>query len=412
MIIGKNGWFSVALILWVCGAGITAADNKIVGPLVGQVTDQSVEFWMYAPKDAKVVVQISGGKTEGQVALRAVKNPAADLDGVPHKAMLPLLTPDTVYQYTVSVNGQQEKAWAGSFKTAPVAGSSGKFRFALTSCMKIGQPQGSWKVLLDQKPDFHLTVGDTHYADTTDPAVQWKHHLRYRGVPEFAEVIRQLPTYAIWDDHDYGPNDSDGTEEGKENSLQGWNQFWANPAAGTDEIPGAFYKFQRGDVDFFVIDGRYHRSPPKAADDDKKRMLGDAQFAWLLAGLKESKAKFKVIASGSTLNHSKVDGWRIYTFSRHRLFDSIKQHGISGVIYCSGDIHNSKILVNKESDRVGYPLVEVISSGIANSKKLCFVTLDFDTTQEDPVFKARIVQKDGSVSEERSWKLSELGVKK
>ena len=34
---------------------------------------------------------------------------------------------------------------------------------------------------------------------------------------------------------------------------------------------------------------------------------------------------FKVIASGSTLFQSKGDGWRVFTFSRHRLMDSIKE---------------------------------------------------------------------------------------
>ena len=35
--------------------------------------------------------------------------------------------------------------------------------------MRIGKPQGSWNLLLAEKSDFHLTVGYTHYADTTDP---------------------------------------------------------------------------------------------------------------------------------------------------------------------------------------------------------------------------------------------------
>ena len=408
MMTGKNGLAGALLLFCTIGAGALTAEDKIVGPLVGQVTDQSADIWMYAPEGMEVAVKFSGGDADVSVLLTEEKQPAADLGGVPYTGTLPSLMPETVYQYRVSVNGKQNEAWSGSFKTAPVTGSSGKFRLVLTSCMKIGMPLGSWKVLLDQKPDFHLTVGDTHYADTTRPAVQWQHHLRYRSVPEFAEVIRQVPTYAMWDDHDYGPNNSDGTAAGKENSLKGWNQFWANPAAGTANTPGAFYQFKRGDVDFFVVDSRYHRSPDKAPDNKKKRMLGDAQFAWLLAGLKASKAKFKVIASGSTLQHSKDDGWSIYTFSRHRLLDSLKEHNISGVIYCSGDIHKSIIAVNNESDRVGYPLVEVISSGIANSKKLSFATIDFDTTQSDPIVMVRVVQKDGAVSDERTWKLSEL----
>ncbi len=277
--------------------------------------------------------------------------------------------------------------------------------------MKIGQPQASWYLLLAQQPDIHLTVGDTHYADTTDHTVQWKHHVTYRRQKEFATVLRNVPTYAIWDDHDYGPNNSDGTAEGKERSLAGWKQAWANPALGTPDTPGAFFKFSHGDVDFFMVDSRYHRSPDKVPDDDEKRMLGDAQFSWLLDGLRRSKARFKVIVSGSTLNHSKVDGWRIYTFSRHRLFDALKKHRISGVMYMSGDIHNSLVWEHHESDRVGYPLVEVISSGVANSKTLSFATIDFDTTRQDPTARVRIVYGDGTIRADKTWKLSQLSPK-
>lgn len=49
-----------------------------------------------------------------------------------------------------------------------------------------------------------------------------------------------------------------------------------------------------GDVDFFVVDGRNHRSPDRAPDNEHKRMLGDAQCAWLLDELKRSRASFKI----------------------------------------------------------------------------------------------------------------------
>ena len=42
------------------------------------------------------------------------------------------------------------------------------------------ETQGSWNILLEEQPDLHLTVGDTHYADTTNPTVQLEHHLTYR----------------------------------------------------------------------------------------------------------------------------------------------------------------------------------------------------------------------------------------
>ena len=97
----------------------------------------------------------------------------------------------------------------------------------------------------------------------------------------------------MWDDHDYGPNDSDGTAAGKENSLVAFKELFANPGAGTSDTPGAFYRFSWGDVDFFMLDGRYHRSPDKAPNDDNKRMLGDAQFKWLADELRQVEGQIQ-----------------------------------------------------------------------------------------------------------------------
>ena len=84
---------------------------------------------------------------------------------------------------------------------------------------------------------------------------------------------------------------------------------------------------------------------------------------------------------------SKNDRWRIYTFARHRLFDAIGENNISGVLYMSGDVNRSRVWTHPESDRVGYPLIEVISSGVANSKTLSYATVDFDTTSADPTVR-------------------------
>ena len=386
---------------------------EIAGPITGDVRANQVTLWMYAPAKSKCTfsyrAESSSKKDSKTGKLTALSNQAAKVPGQIFKSTMNGLSPDTRYQYQVSIDGQADPKWKGSFKTAPVEGSPTAFRLAITSCMKIGRPQGSWNILLEEQPDLHLTVGDTHYADTTDPTVQLEHHLTYRREKEFAKVLQQVPTYAIWDDHDYGPNNSDGTAEGKEFSLAGWKQAWPNPPSGTSDTPGAFFKFSRGDVDFFVVDGRYHRSPNELADDDKKRMLGDAQFAWLLEGLKNSKAKFKIIASGSVLHHSKVDGWRIFSFSRHRLFDAIKKHNISGVMYIGGDMHQSLVWEHHESDRVGYPMIEIMSSGITNGKNLSFATIDFDTTVDDPTARVRIVYGRGEkINTDKTWKLSQL----
>ena len=386
---------------------------EIAGPLSGDVRANQVNLWMYAPIKSKCTFSYraeGSSKADAKTGeLTALSNQAAKVPGQILKSTVVGLSPNTAYQYQVTIDGKADPSWKGSFKTAPVEGTSTAFRMAITSCMHIKRAQRSWNLLLEEQPDLHLTVGDTHYADTTDPTIQLQHHLAYRRKKEFANVLRQVPTYAIWDDHDYGPNNSDGTAEGKEFSLAGWKQAWPNPASGTPDTPGAFFKFSRGDVEFFVVDGRYHRSPNELPDNDEKRMLGDAQFEWLLSGLKNSKAKFKIIASGSVLHHSKVDGWRIFTFSRHRLFDAIKKHKISGVMYIGGDMHQSLVWQHHESDRVGYPMIEIMSSGITNGKDLSFATIDFDTTVDDPTARVRIIYGKGKkVHTDKTWKLSQL----
>jgi alkaline phosphatase D len=386
---------------------------EIAGPISGDVRAKQVTLWMYAPVKSKCSVSYhaegASGTDKKTGELKPISDQAAKGMGQIFKSTVVGLLSNTDYHYQVSVDGKSAPDWEGSFKTAPVEGKSTAFRIAITSCMKIGRPQGSWNLLLAEQPDFHLTVGDTHYADTTNPTIQLQHHVAYRRVKEFANVLRQVPTYAIWDDHDYGPNNSDGTAKGKEFSLAGWKQAWPNPPSGTVDTPGAFFKFSRGDVDFFVVDGRYYRDPNELPDDDKKRKLGDAQFEWLLNGLKNSTAKFKIIASGSVLHHSKVDGWRIFTFSRHRLFDAIKKHKISGVMYIGGDMHQSLVWQHHESDRVGYPMIEIMSSGITNGKDLSFATIDFDTTVDDPTARVRIIYGKGKkVHTDKTWKLSQL----
>jgi alkaline phosphatase D len=406
----------VVVIFSSCSSVLLAqADGPgMVGPLVGHTTDTSATLWMYAPNNAKVEVAYRETAVkihERRSPFTPVADPASQGASRPFKVTLTKLRNNHSYDYRIFVNGKllQENNW--TFKTAPVANKPAKFKIGLTSCMRIGKPLTSWKIFEKAAPDLHLTVGDTHYADSTNPKKQWQHHVQYRKVPQFASVIRRFPTYSIWDDHDYGPNNSDGTAKGKENSLKGWNQFWANPKSGTSTTPGAFYTFHWGDVQVFMVDSRYHRSPDKAPDDKNKRMIGDAQFKWLIDGLTKSKAKFKVIASGSTLNHSGNDGWRIYTHARHRFFDAIKKHRIGGVVYMAGDIHRSLVWEHHESKRVGYPLVEVISSGIANSKTLSFATVEFDTTKPDPTMQVRITQGDGKTSTDKTWKLSDLQVK-
>ncbi len=382
---------------------------ELIGPMVGAVTPNTAELWMYTGKttELELLYFSEGDSGRSRGSIRVV--PSAE-DHLVARAVLTDLRPATTYYYTIRVEGRTDARWRGRFRTAPPENRPGRIRVAVSSCMDAEKYpiQSSWYLMLGEMPAFHLLLGDNVYADTTDREVLWRKHIRQRLVEEFAAVIRNVPTYAIWDDHDYGRNDSDGTEPGKAESLRAFREVFANPAYGTEDLPGAFFKFGWADVDFFVLDTRYYRSPNKAPDDENKTMLGEGQFQWLVEGLKASRARFKVVATGSTLKQSAKDGWRLYSFERKRLYRSIMENGVEGVFFLSGDIHRCLIDVHGRDETGGYPIYEVISSGIANSEARGFVTLDFDTRKEDPTVEVRIINGNATASTSRTIRLSEL----
>jgi alkaline phosphatase D len=192
--------------------------------------------------------------------------------------------------------------------------------------------------------DVLLLLGDNHYADTTDRAGQVAAYLEHRAVPGFADVAARVPVYGIWDDHDFGPDNSDGTEPGKADVLAVFKDFWANPAYGRPGRRGGegiYFRFRRGGIDFFMLDVRYHRSPNGAADvGGNKTMLGPVQLAWLKAGLKASTAAVKVLASGSEWQpHGHADTWMSFPRERDEVLDFVADEDIAGVLLLSGDRH-------------------------------------------------------------------------
>ena len=207
------------------------------GPLVGHATPSTVSLWMFADMASKVSVRyvpVDGKAPEKQAEFTASTMPAKRVSGQPFKITLTDLKPQTDYRYRIAIDGNFKPLLHGIFRTAPMQGKEVKFRVGVTSCMRIGKPQESWKLFLKENPTFHLTLGDTHYANSTDPNKQWVHHLRYRSELNFSKVIAAMPTYAMWDDHDYSSNNSDGTARGKERSLESWKAVWVNPDAGTN----------------------------------------------------------------------------------------------------------------------------------------------------------------------------------
>jgi len=396
------------------------APDGLIGPLVGFVSTDSATIWMHGGPEAEFRVEIresmpgDGPANDADVQWRSETFRADPDAGDAATVTLTGLRPDTRYRYRIEPlhDPDARPAWdatgpswmTGAFRTPPTATTPTRFTVAVASCIKTRPSrQGAWARLRETDPSLLLLLGDNAYIESTRTDYIWAGHLSVRAMPEFADVIRNVPTCAIWDDHDYANDNASGRARGKERSLAAFKGLWPNLAHGTDDLPGVFHTFSWGPVDFFMLDVRYHRSPRLAPDDDRKRMLGDAQYEWLEDALLHSTAPFKIIATGSTLRESGIDGWRLYDFSRKRLYRLIDRVGVDGVLVLSGDVHYSAVRTHTPKELGGRELTEVISSGIANSRELSFAALTFDTTDpSDPHVTIRIIDADGTLLDERT----------
>ncbi len=313
-----------------------------LGPMVGHTTSTNARIWAKASGKTRLSVLVSSD--ENLADSRRVKGPVLDADSdFMGTVLIPDLEPEQRYYYCLVLGGKRvmNRPYP-SFSTPAAEGSEGRVRFAFISCLGYHgyNAAASWGDLTRTNFDMVLMLGDNHYANSSKPEVQRPAYYSHRSVAGFRDISESTPVYAIWDDHDYGPDNSDGTLSGKERSLQTFKEFWANPAYGQPDHPGVYYKFTRNNVDFFMLDGRYYRTPNKLTNAPNRTMLGEAQLAWLKRKLLASQAPVKIIASGSEWQSSSTsDCWISFRRERDEILNFIQENGITGVILISGDRH-------------------------------------------------------------------------
>ncbi len=232
-----------------------------------------------------------------------------------------------------------------------------------------GDPYGDgyqiFNSMAARHPDFMIWLGDNIYLREPDWNSKTGIFHRYthsRSLPEMQELLTSTHNYAIIDDHDYGPNDSDRSFWNKNQTLAAFELFWANPSYGVGSIDGAITSFQWGDADFFLLDNRTHRVPNKRRSGEKTQ-LGEKQIQWLFNNLAASYATFKfVVLGGQFLSTSSTyESYSNYGFEkeRQRIIDYIYTENIKNVIFLTGDVHFSEISVLSEEDK---PIIWDITS--------------------------------------------------
>ena len=302
------------------------------------------------------------------------------------RAFTAVLIADTVepgnrYQYNLYVNNQKlDFDYATYFQTQPLwlwRTEPPDFSFVMGSGAYIndtaydrpGRPYGGdfqiYNSMADKQPDFMIWLGDNVYLRQQEWNTTSGFFHRYthdRALPELQKLLASTHHYAILDDHDFGPNDSDRGFWNKNQSLEVFEYFWANPSYGVGDIEGAITSFQYGDAEFFLLDNRTHRTPNWRKSGEKTQ-LGEAQLQWLFDNLSSSYARFKFVVIGGQLlsTSKKYESYSNYGFDkeRQRIIDFIQDENILNVIFLDGDVHFSELSVLRED---GKPTIWDITS--------------------------------------------------
>ncbi|MES2572805.1 MAG: hypothetical protein V4710_22470, partial [Verrucomicrobiota bacterium] len=200
-----------------------------VGPLLGHLGTNQAHLWIRSTAPVPWKVRIS--ESAALEGAREIAGPLPEeATGCTATAIIDGLQPGTRYFYEVLVEDRpQTFSPLPSFVTAPLPGTSGRQRIAFGSC--VGETQifaaPAWAELAERRElgpqgggfDLLLMLGDNHYANTTEIAKLRTHYTAHRLTAGWRDLSARTPIYAIWDDHDFGPDNSDGTLKGKENSL-------------------------------------------------------------------------------------------------------------------------------------------------------------------------------------------------
>lgn len=404
-----------------------AATELLHGPMLGCLTDTSAKFWVRTANEVSVQVVICELENRESVFNSAVVRTNKDRD---FTAVLTVkgLKPDTRYWYTLFVNNV---GWSigWPFKTFPKSGKKAKFKIGFGGGAGYSpMHEKMWNTIAAHNLTAFLFLGDNVYIDNpTRPAVQQYCYYRRQSRPEFRSLTASTAIYAIWDDHDFTTNDGWGGPQINKPSwkMPVWNVFhrnWNNPYyGGGEKQPGCWFDFSIGDVDFFMLDGRFYRTNPKGRNPS---MLGPAQKDWLFTKLKASKATFKMLVSpvpwAFGAKPGSLDAWEGYKQERKEIFSFLQDNKIDGVVLLSADRHRSDAWKIKRDN--AYDLYEFESSKLTNihthrlitsalfgyNTKCSFGLLSFDTTISDPEVTYKIVSIDNEVIHTLTIKKTQL----
>lgn len=383
-----NAKILIALVCILQAVTAMSQATLVSGPMLGHVDMRSASIWVQTSTTARVqvryrVIGTPRTYTSAQVLTDQRTGHCATV-------VLDSVEPQRTYTYDVLLDGAPvSTSLPTTFTTRPIWRFRGNtiptVSIALGSCHYInepgferfdstgkergyGTPTAIFDAIVDRKPDAMIWLGDNTYlreGDVGSRAGIFKRYAHTRAWTGSQRLFATVPNYAIWDDHDYGPNDADYTYALKHDARDAFMAYWPNPSFGIEPHKGITSTFDVADVQVFLMDDRWYRTP-NARTDIPRRILGEQQLQWLNDALASSKATFKVVAIGSQVlsDNMKREGFAWSPEERDTLIAAITRLKISGVMFISGDVHFAEL--SKLDRPNAYPIYELTSSPLSS----------------------------------------------
>src|SRR5260370_13456696 len=132
-----------------------------------------------------------------------------------------------------------------------------------------------------------MNMGDFHYLDiqTNSLPLFRAAYDRVLASPQQAELYRRVPFVYIWDDHDYGGNNSNRKAASRQAARLAYDEYVPHYplAAGADDVP-IYQSFAVGRAEFILVelpseclDMRAKDSPPKHCIERDQTASVDAE---------------------------------------------------------------------------------------------------------------------------------------
>jgi len=279
--------------------------------------------------------------------------------------------------YVSSSRYLENYTYLGKFKTFPDGSTPYRFSASYASCMTNDSTALTYKRIATYSPNIFIHMGDLFYWDgSTEPNYLNDRESVYQSVfasgssyikypssvanPNYYPLlIKEIAMDYIWDDHDYGPNNSDGTFINRAYGSQAVDTIlphhtfpsstsFYESASVTLSTKALYHTYNAGRIKFIVTDNRSQRSPYTDPDSSSKVIWDNEQESWFMSQMQDTTYPVKVWVNsfpweGDDTNPlwTGDDGWEKYTTYRSKIADFFTSHSssIGKIIILSGDAH-------------------------------------------------------------------------